>query len=131
MALNILNMDKKLISYSLNSFIKLRAPLQAFVENHQFHLIISCFREKKPIMCSLYLGAHYLHRLLIYVDFSSKIFGDVKKSIVQTWPKPCNLPTNGMTTSWPTLALDASPPLPSIHQDSNIIVTSSMQHTKF
>ena len=47
MTLNILNLDDSYFIFFIfpKFFINLRASLQIFVENHQFHVVLSCFKQ--------------------------------------------------------------------------------------
>lgn len=53
----------------LKFIINLRALLLMFVEKHQFDVIVSYYKQYMIIACLIGLLAHYLHRLLEYVDF--------------------------------------------------------------
>ena len=59
----------------LEFIIYLRASSQNFVENHQFNVILSYFKQNLDnSLVQYHLLAHHLHHLLKYVDFSWNIF---------------------------------------------------------
>ena len=53
MTLNILNLDDSYLIFFIfpKFFINLRASLQIFVENHQFHVVLSCFKQGLRQLC--------------------------------------------------------------------------------
>ena len=69
MTLTILKLEFSFIF--LEFIIYLRASSQNFVENHQFNVILSYFRQS---LVQYHLLAHHLHCLLRYVDFSWVFF---------------------------------------------------------
>ena len=55
----------------LEFVINSREALQKFVETHQFHVILSYFRQiKKQLLVQFHLLVHHLHHLLEYAYYS-------------------------------------------------------------